>query len=290
MQVENNRPSAQEQATADDKKRQSQNNKNNVSQARIGQQAGRAYQTKESKSAFDNVLDNLIQENLQTKPEESASAFESKFKEKVQEKEKPKERNESRRDKDSDSKTHRSESTEGSKNVKDLSLRQQVNAKQNSGGGSGGSSGGGQGGQQKGQGDSKQFSGGQGRFAALRTEANPGPANIAVPRVDSFSNIEKTQRPTPSSQIPKQVLDQIIQVIKVGMNKDDQKEIHLDLSEKIFRGLSLKVTSKNGKVEVSFITSDPQVKRLFESEKQNISEALQEKGVQLSQIQVKFMG
>ncbi len=48
MQVQNNRPSAQEQATADDKKRQAQNqNKNNVSQAKIGQQAGRAYQSKE---------------------------------------------------------------------------------------------------------------------------------------------------------------------------------------------------------------------------------------------------
>ena len=86
------------------------------------------------------------------------------------------------------------------------------------------------------------------------------------------------------------MLDQIIQVIKVGMNKDDQKEIHLDLNEKVFRGLSLKVTSKNGKVDISFITSNPHIKKLFESEKQNISEALQEKGVQLSQIEVKYMG
>ena len=52
------------------------------------------------------------------------------------------------------------------------------------------------------------------------------------------------------------MLDQIIQVIKVGMNKDDQKEIHLDLNEKVFRGLSLKITSKNGKVDLHWLFSN----------------------------------
>jgi len=289
MRVDDNKPTSSEQSRSDDKKRQSFKQRGLAAQPHVAQQAGKSSQQREVKSAFDNMLENLISEKLQPQANSESSSFESKLKDNLKEKEKPKEKVESRRDKDSDSKSHKTESSDGNRNVKDLNMRQQVLGKGNSQ--EQGSSGQQGGGSSKRDGSGGQQSSGQGQRSFTSLAGVAGPALAPQPRtmgVQGFEALQQASHQSPS-QIPRQLLDQMIQLIRVGLQKQDQKEILIDLSQKVFRGLSLKVKSQNGKVEVSFLTGDPRIRNLFEGEKNNIAQALQEKGVQVSQVQVQYL-
>lgn len=91
----------------------------------------------------------------------------------------------------------------------------------------------------------------------------------------------------PSSALTQQVLNQIVQYVRIGMNRDNEKEIVVDLHEKIFRGLKLRVASKGkGKVAVHFSTKDREVRSLFDSQRGTIREALKQNGIEVAEITV----
>lgn len=88
---------------------------------------------------------------------------------------------------------------------------------------------------------------------------------------------------------PKQVQDlvnKVIQSIKMGESELGWPELKLILRENIFSGLSLRFTSKHGKVSVQIDTADKKVKDLFTAEASKIKKALEEKGVLVSEIKV----
>lgn len=79
---------------------------------------------------------------------------------------------------------------------------------------------------------------------------------------------------------------QIVKFLKTGLNEKGEKEIRLDLQEKIFRGLRLRIAMKDGKVSVHFNTANSDVRELFEGSKEAIEEALTEKGIDVADIKV----
>lgn len=82
------------------------------------------------------------------------------------------------------------------------------------------------------------------------------------------------------------VINQIVQYVRVGINRMGDKEMQIDLHEKVFKGLKLRVTSHKGKVGVHFIAADEDTRSVFEKNKGAIRDALEKKGILVEDIRV----
>lgn len=92
---------------------------------------------------------------------------------------------------------------------------------------------------------------------------------------------------TPSRALTQQVLNQIVQYVRIGLNSDEEKEIRIDLHERIFKGLKLRVATKGeGKVAVHFTTANDEVRSLFNNRKGDIEKALKRNGIEVAEIVV----
>lgn len=91
----------------------------------------------------------------------------------------------------------------------------------------------------------------------------------------------------PSRMLSQKVLSQIVQYVRIAVNSDEQKEIRIDLHEKIFKGLKLRVASTGkGKVAVHFTAATEEVRNLFENSRDSIRRALKRKGIDVAEISV----
>jgi hypothetical protein len=85
--------------------------------------------------------------------------------------------------------------------------------------------------------------------------------------------------------LSQEVIDKVIQFVKIRVNNLGEKEIELILSEKIYRGLKLKVvTKKKGKVSVQLTTKNSKVRELLNEKKDEIKTAISKKGIEVEEI------
>lgn len=89
-----------------------------------------------------------------------------------------------------------------------------------------------------------------------------------------------------SREFVQQIAGQIVKFVRAGINKDGSYELRLDLHEKIFRGLKLRLSLKDGKVSVYFDASNRDVKALFEGNSEAIQKELEAKGISIEEIKV----
>lgn len=273
MRIDDQKPNAAEQANRDDRNRQNLRQKESVSGNQAAQQAGYK-QTRDFQSLFDQALEKSRIATQKTQAEEAK--FDSKIKDILSSDDKGRNRDKSdaKKDKDEDKKLKSSEEKNSGKAQKEGGIKDKILGKSNSGGqGSGGGS------FSDSKGDSSgQFGGRQkGQGAQLRSDLLAPTAfqNQQIQSVQSASLLQNVQN---LQKIPPQVLDNIVQYIRVGLNKNLDKEIHLDLSDKIFKGLSLRVALSSGKLQVTFVTHHADVRRVFEASTNDIRQALQGKG------------
>lgn len=106
----------------------------------------------------------------------------------------------------------------------------------------------------------------QGKFAARLREATKG--------AGSAHQVNLSQ----------QILNKIVQYVRVGINRMGEKEIQMDLHERIFRGLKLRVIARDGKVGVHFKTADARGRKVFERNRDAIRDALTKKGIAVDEI------
>ncbi len=91
----------------------------------------------------------------------------------------------------------------------------------------------------------------------------------------------------PTRAMTQRVLNQIVNYVRILVNSDEEKEIRIELHEKLFKGLRLRVVSKGkGKVAVHFATADSAVRQIFEHNKGRIENALARKGIEVAEISV----
>ena len=88
------------------------------------------------------------------------------------------------------------------------------------------------------------------------------------------------------TQLTQQMVDKLIQYVRIGMNRAGEKEIQIDLHERIFRGLKLRVTAGGGKVGVHFRLSDARGREVFEKNRDRIMGALADKGIEVGELTV----
>lgn len=89
-----------------------------------------------------------------------------------------------------------------------------------------------------------------------------------------------------AARLTQQVLNKIVQHVRIGINRKGEREIQIDLHEKIFQGLKLRVTEKGGKVNVHFRLVDKKGRALFEKNSDAIRNALTSKGIDVEDITI----
>ncbi|HPW45441.1 MAG TPA: flagellar hook-length control protein FliK [bacterium] len=96
----------------------------------------------------------------------------------------------------------------------------------------------------------------------------------------------KADDPSKNPAMSQQVLNKIVQYVKIGINKQGEKEIQVDLHERIFRGLKLRVIARGGKVAVRFASTDPKSREVLEKNRDGIQKALKDKGIDVEDIEI----
>ena len=87
--------------------------------------------------------------------------------------------------------------------------------------------------------------------------------------------------------IPQHILDQVVQAARLIRRPDGKTEMEVQLHDEIFKGLRLRVAlNKDGKVQATFVTSNRDVRDLFQQERGSIRSALEEKGLELEGVDV----
>lgn len=89
-----------------------------------------------------------------------------------------------------------------------------------------------------------------------------------------------------SREFVQNVVNQMVRFLKAGINKEGDHEVRLDLDDKIFKGLRLRVALKDGKVDVQFSTSSADVRDLFTASADSIKNELTNKGINVGNIKV----
>jgi flagellar hook-length control protein FliK len=133
---------------------------------------------------------------------------------------------------------------------------------------SGGSGGGGK--------DNKQ--GGE-AAAAAGFRFNPAlmaPVPVAKPKPSTGSDRLRA--------IANEIAQKIVERVRVGTNGAGNAEFQIDLRSNVLSGLSIKLSSKNGKISAVFSGSDRDVLKMIEEQSEGLKSALQGRGLKLEQL------
>lgn len=86
--------------------------------------------------------------------------------------------------------------------------------------------------------------------------------------------------------LTQKILNRIIQYVRIGINKKGEKEIQLELHERIFRGLKLRVVAREGKVGVFLRTANAKGRDALEKNKEALLKALSDKGIDVDELEI----
>lgn len=147
-------------------------------------------------------------------------------------------------------------------------------------------------GQQGRQGAGQQVKG-QAKASAGKGQSQSARPDTAKPLVTQAGTMATSSGLTKSAKsphlpktLPQRLLEQIVSYARLLSRADGEKEMELALRDEIFRGLRLRILTKKGKIKATFVTSSRDVHDLFQSERQALTEALSEKGLEVEEIDV----
>ncbi|MBL9037376.1 MAG: flagellar hook-length control protein FliK, partial [Archangium sp.] len=83
-----------------------------------------------------------------------------------------------------------------------------------------------------------------------------------------------------------ELAQKIVERVRVGTNTLGRVEFQIDLRSDVLAGLSVKVSSHNGKIKATFTGHDKDVLKLLESQGEALKEALQSRGLSLDEFKV----
>jgi len=78
----------------------------------------------------------------------------------------------------------------------------------------------------------------------------------------------------------------MVQYVRMGVNTKGEKEIQIELNERMLRGLKLRVIARGGRVTVMFKTNDAAGIKALEYNKNKLKKSLEEKGIEVEEILV----
>lgn len=87
-------------------------------------------------------------------------------------------------------------------------------------------------------------------------------------------------------EIPQEILDKLVEEVRVGVNAEGKSEFQIDLKEGVLQGMTLKVTAEGGKVQCNFVGGDNSAKNFIEASQGSLARALEGKGLSLDALTV----
>jgi Flagellar hook-length control protein FliK len=117
-----------------------------------------------------------------------------------------------------------------------------------------------------------------------RAGAKSVPIDLSGKFATKMTQMGKGTAAARQAVLSQQVLNKIVQYVRIGINRAGDKEIQLDLHEAVFRGLKLRITARGGKVGVHFRTADAASRSIFERNRAAIRNALNKKGIEVDEM------
>jgi hypothetical protein len=242
---------------------------------RIRQQAIEKAKPKTAESEFDK----LLKQGQMPQTGQAAKAYAKPFTEEaMHEMAKRQDRERDMKDKDKEERKDKKESRQTSESSGALAVGQRVVGK------------GGRGDQERGGGRQRGFDDSQGKRGLVKKLTKAGVKSIPIDLQKEFTAkmahaLREAGRPS-GTALTQQVLDKIVQYVRIGINRAGNKEIQVDLHQKIFRGLKLRVVARGGKVTVHFRTADTKAREIFEHNSDALRDALSKKGIEVEEITI----
>jgi hypothetical protein len=87
-------------------------------------------------------------------------------------------------------------------------------------------------------------------------------------------------------EIPQEILDKLVEEVRVGVNAEGKSEFQIDLKEGVLQGMTLKVTAEDGKVQCNFVGGDNSAKNFIEASQGALARSLEKKGLRLDALTV----
>jgi hypothetical protein len=97
-------------------------------------------------------------------------------------------------------------------------------------------------------------------------------------------------KPTSGSErlraIANEIAQKIVERVRVGTNAAGNAEFQIDLRNDVLKGLSIKLTAKNGKIQATFSGNDRDVLKMLEEQRETLKSALAGRGLTLEELKV----
>ncbi|HEX5744929.1 MAG TPA: flagellar hook-length control protein FliK [Archangium sp.] len=131
----------------------------------------------------------------------------------------------------------------------------------------------------KGGGDGKDKKDGAEAAASFRfNPALMAPVPVAKPKPTSGSERLRA--------IANEIAQKIVERVRVGTNAAGNAEFQIDLRNDVLKGLSIKLSAKNGKIHATFSGSDKEVLKMLEGQRETLKNALAGRGLTLEELRV----
>ena len=86
--------------------------------------------------------------------------------------------------------------------------------------------------------------------------------------------------------IANEIAQKIVERVRVGTNAAGQAEFQIDLRGDVLKGLSIKLSAKNGKIQAVFSGSDRDVLKMLEEQREGLKNALAGRGLTLEDLRI----
>ena len=131
----------------------------------------------------------------------------------------------------------------------------------------------------KGGGDGKDKKDGAEAAASFRfNPALMAPVPVAKPKPTSGSERLRA--------IANEIAQKIVERVRVGTNAAGNAEFQIDLRNDVLKGLSIKLSARNGKIHATFSGSDREVLKMLEGQRETLKTALAGRGLTLEELRV----
>lgn len=131
----------------------------------------------------------------------------------------------------------------------------------------------------RGGGDGKDKKDGAEAAASFRfNPALMAPVPVAKPKPTSGSERLRA--------IANEIAQKIVERVRVGTNAAGNAEFQIDLRNDVLKGLSIKLSAKNGKIHAVFSGGDKDVLKMLEGQRETLEKALAGRGLTLEELRV----
>jgi|GEM_PF-1006322 len=89
-------------------------------------------------------------------------------------------------------------------------------------------------------------------------------------------------------KLPKKVIDEVVQAVRVGVNRAGDKEVQFDLKSSVMDGMRVRISMHEGKVMTVLEITTLEAKNLLESNLGELKHALMQKGLDVAQVNIQF--